>query len=109
MYRLQARSWCGEMKGCCNANIFIAMVALIICFFSDIANYFFGEAQKYNGEFFKVLMTILGGLLVLWGLYLNYRRTKILEVQTNNLSDQIKALVKQNEIAAKGKVDERIK
>lgn len=89
--------------------VVIAMVALIICFFSDIANYFFGEAQKFNGEFFKVLVTILGGLLVLWDLYLNYKRTKILEVQTNNQADQIKAFVKQNEIAEKGKVDERFK
>src|ERR1035437_4945756 len=83
----------------------IVIIGLISCYFSDMAKYFFSESQKYNGELFKVLVTILGGLLVLWGLYLNYRRTKILEVQTNNQADQIKAFVKQNEITEKGKVD----
>ena len=87
----------------------IVIIAPIIVYFRNIANFLFGESQKYNGELFKVLVTILGGLLVLWGLYLNYRRTKILEVQTNNQADQIKAFVKQNEITEKGKVDERFK
>jgi len=87
----------------------IVIIGLISCYFSDIAKYFFSETQKYNGELFKVLVTILGGLIVIWGLYLNYRRTKTLEVQTNNQAEQIKAFVKQNEIAEKGKVDERFK
>jgi len=89
--------------------IIIVIIGLIICFFSDMAKYLFSETQKYNGELFKVIVTILGGLVVVWGLYLNYRRTKTLEVQTNNQADQIKAFVKQNEITEKGKVDERFK
>lgn len=87
----------------------IVIISLIIYYFSDIAKYFFSETQKYNGEFFKVLVTIFGGLLVLWGLYLNYRRTKTLEVQTNNQAKQIQAFVDQNKITEKGKVDERFK
>lgn len=64
----------------------------------------------------KFVATIFGGLLVLFGLWLNYKRTKnlenqtkVLENQTKNQADQIKAFVKQNEITEKGKVDERFK
>ncbi len=66
----------------------IVIIGLIICYFSDIAKYFFSETQKYNGEFFKVLVTILGGLIVIWGLYLNYRRTKTLEIQTRTVKEK---------------------
>ena len=89
--------------------VVFVIIAFIICCFSDIASFLFGETQKHNGEFFKVLVTILGGLLVLWGLYLNYRRTKILEKQTKNQAKQIQAFVIQNKITEKGKVDERFK
>lgn len=99
-------------KHICYSFIFLVVIVLIgvvIFYFSDIAKYFFSETQKYNGELFKVLVTILGGLLVLWGLYLNYRRTKTLENQTENQSKQIQAFVNQNKITEKGKVDERFK
>ena len=87
----------------------IVIIGLIICYFSDMAKYFFNETQKYNGEFVKFIATIFGGILVLIGLWLNYKRTITLQDQTNNQAEQIKAFVKQNEITEKGKVDERFK
>ena len=103
--------------------IFLGFTALIyiirsILCFTDIPRFLFGGTnnQNFNGEFVKFVATIFGGLLVLFGLWLNYKRTKnlenqtkVLENQTKNQADQIKAFIKQNEITEKGKVDERFK
>lgn len=105
------------------ALIFLGFTALIyiirgILYFTDIPRFLFGGTnnQNFNGEFVKFVATIFGGLLVLLGLWLNYKRTKnlenqtkVLEKQTKNQADQITAFVKQNEITEKGKVDERFK
>lgn len=98
-------------------TVLIYIIRYILCF-TDIPRFLFGGTnnQNFNGEFVKFVATIFGGLLVLFGLWLNYKRTKnlenqtkVLENQTNNQADQIKAFVKQNDITEKGKVDERFK
>lgn len=52
----------------------IAILVLPILFYNDLAIYF--AKDNYKGEFFKVILTSLGGLGVLYGLYLNSKRIK---------------------------------
>jgi len=73
----------------------IVIIGPILYYFSDIANFLFGETQKYNGEFVKFILTIIGGGFIYYGLLLNARRTKAVE--------------KQNKLTRKGQVDERFK
>lgn len=91
------------------AGLVITIIIIWLVFFSEIPSYLFGQGHQFRGEFAKFILTIFGGLLVFVGLWLNYKRTKNLENQTKNQSDQIKAFVKQNDITEKGKVDERFK
>jgi uncharacterized protein YjbI with pentapeptide repeats len=72
------------------------LVLIIICiYFHTIACYLFEDSSKENGEFLKVLLSFIGGVFVIWGLWLNARRTKALELH--------------NDINSKGRVDERFK
>lgn len=84
-------------------SIGLAVFALIAIYkYEYFACYLFGDAQNYRGEFAKILTPIAGGLLILFGLWLNYERTKMLVKQTDNQTEQI-------ELTRKGQVDERFK
>lgn len=63
--------------------------------YSTCATFLFGDSTKSNGELAKFAITIAGGLLVFYGLLLNARRTKAMEIQ--------------NEISMSGQVGERFK
>lgn len=63
--------------------------------YSTCATFLFGDSTKSNGELAKFVITIAGGLLVFYGLLLNARRTKAMEIQ--------------NEISMSGQVGERFK
>lgn len=62
----------------------------IIYGYEFLASYFFSNPETYKGDFAKLLVTVVGGIFIVWGLWLNSRRTKALEQQNNN---QIKAQV----------------
>jgi len=91
--------------------VLISILSLILLCqnFTLISVFFFGNTDNSRGELVKVSITFFGGVLVLWGLYLNQRRTKALEKQTETQASQIHILVEQNKINEKGKVDERFK
>jgi uncharacterized protein YjbI with pentapeptide repeats len=76
-------------------TIIIIFSFISFFFFDYLSSYFYGKTDSPKGEFLKLILTTIGGLFVLYGLYLNLRRTK--------------ALDKQNTINDKGKTDERFK
>lgn len=73
--------------------IIVCTVILIVVFYNDLAIYF--AKDNYKGEFFKVILTSLGGLGVLYGLYLNSKRIKqgneqLLQQEKNNTNTRFK-------------------
>ncbi|GHV00752.1 hypothetical protein FACS1894159_07140 [Bacteroidia bacterium] len=73
--------------------------------FENWANDFFrvkDDSVNPKGEMLKFVFTVSGGVLVLVGLYFNYRRTRAMD-------RQIEAMNGQNRIAEEGNVAERFK
>lgn len=99
----------------CSLVLIIAIFALGL--FESASTYFFSNKDNNpKGELLKVVLTVLGGVGAIWGLSLNSRKTKALEEQTiasqkqiDNTQLQIDALLYQNKIVEKGKIDERFK
>lgn len=103
--------------------IFILVIFCFIVYFSwffrnytENAEFLFGEENKFNGEFAKFLATIIVGLLGFITIWLNYRRTSAMQMQTQNQIKQIEIqglqidkITEQNELIRKGKIDDRFK
>jgi len=89
--------------------ITLIILAVIITSFEYVACYLYGESPNYRGEYAKLISTTFVGFLAIVALWLNYKRTKSIDKQTANQTNQIKELVKQNQISEKGQVNERFK
>ena len=71
-------------------------IALITIFYNDLAINF--SKDNYKGEFFKVILTFLGGIGVIYGFYLNSERIKqgnkqLLQQEKNNTNTRFKDAV----------------
>jgi len=86
----QKSFWDHYKYGTIISGVLIIIVG-VICFYSEIANFFFIDNPK--GELLKVLITIVGGFAVFIGLMLN--------------SDRIKAQTEQNTISKTSNFDKR--
>jgi len=77
--------------------------------FEDFACWLFPFDESRNAELLKILLTVIGGLGILFGLYLNYKRTKssdkAIELQSLAISKQSDQL----ELSRKSQIDERFK
>lgn len=77
--------------------------------FEEFACWLYPLDESRNAELLKILLTVIGGLGILVGLYLNYRRTKIsdkaLQLQASAISKQSDQL----ELSRKSQIDERFK
>lgn len=65
----------------------LILATIIIWCFDDIAIYLYGQASDSKGKFLSILVTIIGGLAVFYGLYLNSKRIKE-QTRQNDLSDK---------------------
>jgi len=89
--------------------ITLIILAVIITSFEYVACYLYGESPNYRGEYAKLISTTFVGFLAIVALWLNYKRTKSIDKQTANQTNQIKELVKQNQISEKGQVNNDLK
>jgi len=70
--------------------------------YENLVFWLFPESQNRNGDFIKLLLSIIGGLAVIYGLYLTLRRSKAMERSVDKQSEQI-------ELSRKAQTDERFK
>lgn len=85
------------------------MSFLIFKYFEDFACWLYPINENRNAELFKILLTVIGGLGVLYSLYLNFRKSKSME---KGILLQGKAIDKQSdqlELSRKSQIDERFK
>jgi uncharacterized protein YjbI with pentapeptide repeats len=77
--------------------------------FQSIALWLFPGNTDRNGEFLKIVLTVIGGLGVLYSLHLAYRRLKATNVSLELQAAAINKQSEQLELSRKGQVDERFK
>jgi len=66
--------------------VILLFFVLITKFYNDLASNF--SKDNYKGEFFKVILTSLGGLGIIYGLYLNSKRIQE-QTRQNSISEKI--------------------
>jgi len=84
-------------------------LSLIKSLFEKTALWLFPSNEDRNGEFLKIVLSVIGGIGVLYSLHLAYRR---LQATNIGLQLQAQAINKQSEqldLSRKGQVDERFK
>lgn len=82
----------------------LALTVIVVYFFyhSEISLYLFPENKDRVGELTKLLLSILGGIGIFYGLIISSRRALITEKSVNKQGEQI-------ELARKSQIDERFK
>ncbi|MFH7005378.1 pentapeptide repeat-containing protein [Flavobacterium bizetiae] len=100
-----------------NSFILLVLVLIVIYFYWDIllnsfetfACWLYPFDESRNAELLKIGLTVIGGLGILFGLYLNYKKTKAtdkaIELQSLAISKQSDQL----ELSRKSQIDERFK
>lgn len=81
-------------------TIFIVVIYLI--FKQELSEYLFPDDMNRNGELAKLLLSVIGGIGVLYGLIISNRRALITEKSVLKQGEQI-------ELARKSQIDERFK
>lgn len=98
-------------------SMIILVVICIIVYCLDIPETLFGLTDKegkvqpnnVNGEFFQFLFLILGGVVALWGLWINNKRLKTTNKQVELQTEQVKIAIKQIQLAEKTQINTRFK
>ena len=84
------------------ALIIILLYINGIVWFEVFANWLFPANENRNGELIKLLFSIMGGVAILIGLYMSYRRVLAFEKNVLKQNDQI-------EISRKAQINEQFK
>lgn len=94
---------------CISIYVFYSFFSRIKFFFEETALWLFPSNEDRNGEFLKIVLSIIGGAGVLYSLHLAYKRllltNKGLELQSEAINKQSEQL----DLSRKGQVDERFK
>lgn len=80
--------------------IFFKFWDVVIASFDYSASYLYGSSADNRGKLLTVILTSIGGLGALWGLYLNNKKV-------NQQIRQVNELVRQNDIAVQNSNDKR--
>lgn len=89
--------------------VLVGVSFLIFKYFEDFACWLYPINENRNAKLFKILLTVIGGLGVLYSLYLNFKKSKSME---KGILLQGKAIDKQSdqlELSRKSQIDERFK
>jgi uncharacterized protein YjbI with pentapeptide repeats len=78
-------------------------------YFELLAKWLFPENPNRNGELFKISLSVLGGLGILFGLYISLRRAKAIEEGVKKQGQAINLQSDQIELSRKSQTDERFK
>jgi uncharacterized protein YjbI with pentapeptide repeats len=73
--------------------LFILFFTVVEKYFSCMAFYFFGGENSPKGEFLKIILQIIGGLILVIGALATWRQVKIME--KNSVSDKLKIAIEQ--------------
>lgn len=89
--------------------IFLTLILTSLYYYEIISNYLETFAEwaypneiNRNGKIFQLILNILAGIAVLFGLYVSHRRARAMEIGVEKQSDQI-------ELSRKAQTDERFK
>lgn len=77
--------------------------------FESFAQWLFPNNEDRNGELFKILLSILGAIGILFGLYISLRRAKAMESGVERQKESIDIQTEQIKITRKAQTDERFK
>lgn len=77
--------------------------------FETFANWLYPENKDKNGELFKVLLSILGALGVLYGLYISLRRAKAIEKGLDKQSEALNLQSEQLNLTRISQISEQFK
>lgn len=80
-----------------------------LIYFSEFALWLFPSNKDRNGELLKLVLTVIGGLGVLYSLYLSYKRMQATNIGLDLQSIAINKQSEQLELSRNGQVDERFK
>lgn len=67
------------------------------------------QPNNVNGEFFKFLLLVVGGIIAIYGLLVNYKRLEITNKQVEQQTEQVKIAIKQIQLAEKTQINTRFK
>ena len=90
-------------------TVFIFLSIIIGLYYCKIAFWLFPNNLDRNGEFVKLILSILGGIGILYGLFISYRRTLITERSVKMQGEAIQKQSEQLELSRKSQIDERFK
>ena len=82
---------------------------IFLSYFEEFACWLYPLDESRNAELLKILLTVIGGLGILYGLYLNYKRTKLSDKAIQLQSLAISKQSDQLELSRKSQIDERFK
>ncbi|WP_111308549.1 pentapeptide repeat-containing protein [Confluentibacter sediminis] len=77
--------------------------------FEFFSIYLFPDDKNSKGELFKIILSILGALAVIYGLYVSLRRARAMERGVEKQGESIENQTKQLELSRKSQIDERFK
>lgn len=80
--------------------IIVSLLFLLVYHYESIANYFYGSSVENKGKLLATLLTAIGGICVVWGLYLNNKKV-------NQQIRQVNEQVRQNNISVQNSNDKR--
>jgi len=89
--------------------IYLKNIDSIIENYDNFSIWLFPKNEDRNGELFKIILSILGALGILFGLYVSLRRAKAIEEGVRIQSEAINIQSSQIELSRKAQIDERFK
>ncbi|WP_440066954.1 pentapeptide repeat-containing protein [Tenacibaculum discolor] len=87
----------------------IFKISIVKEYFEAFSKWLFPENPNRNGELFKIVLSILGALGILFGLYISLRRAKAIEEGVKKQGLAINLQSNQIELSRKSQTDERFK
>lgn len=84
-------------------------IDLVNHYYNSFSFWLFPENNDRNGELFKIILSVLGALGILFGLYVSLRRAKAIEDGVKIQSKAINIQSSQIELSRKAQIDERFK
>lgn len=88
---------------------FLKNIDSIIENYDNFSMWLFPKNDDRNGELFKIILSVLGALGILFGLYVSLRRAKAIEEGVRIQSKAINIQSSQIELSRKAQIDERFK
>ncbi|MCL6293895.1 pentapeptide repeat-containing protein [Jejuia spongiicola] len=87
----------------------IIKIEILIINYEKFSFWLYPKNPNRNGELFKVFLSILGAIGILFGIYISYRRAKAIESGVQKQGEVINLQSEQINLTRKSQIDERFK